>query len=213
MSRLAAGIRVRGVEPGDRVAMLALNSDRYLEWFFAVPWAGGVFVPINTRLAPPEIAHWLNDSQTEVLFLDDHFTAVVPQLRDQLETVREWVHLGDGPSPTGFHSFEQLIDGHEPLRDVERGGADLAGLFYTGGTTGRSKGVMLSHHNLISNALHVLAPLGWRQDDVFLHAAPMFHLANGGAMYGNVMNGSKHTFVRMFDPKVTLEVIEKEKVT
>ena len=213
VSRLAAGIRSLGVEPGDRVGMLALNSDRYLEWFFAVPWAGGVFVPVNTRLAPPEIAHWLNDSRTEVLFVGDHFTAAVTELRDQLETVRERVHLGDGPPPVDFHSFEQLIDGHEPLRDVERSGADLAGLFYTGGTTGRSKGVMLSHHNLISNALHVLAPLGWRQDDVFLHAAPMFHLADGVLTFCAAALAGSNCFIETFEPAAMLRAIERHRVT
>jgi long-chain acyl-CoA synthetase len=213
ISRLAAGLRSLGVVPGDRVGMLALNSDRYLEWFFAVPWAGGVFVPVNTRLAVPEIAYWLNDSGTEVLFLDDHFSALAPKLRNQLENVREWVHLGDGAPPTGFHSFEQLIEGHQPSREVERGGADLAGLFYTGGTTGRSKGVMLSHHNLISNALHMLTPLDWRQNDVFLHSAPMFHLADGTLTFCSATLAASNCFIEAFDPEATLRAIQEHRVT
>ncbi len=213
VARLAAGIRSLGVEPGDRVAMLALNSDRYLEWYFAVSWAGGVFVPINTRLAVPEIGYWLNDSGSEILFLDDHFAAVESTLREQLETVREWVHVGDGPPPSGFHSFEQLIDGHDAAPEVERSDSDLAGLFYTGGTTGRSKGVMLSHRNLTSNALHMLARGGWQQDDVFLHSAPMFHLADGALTFCVETLAGTNCFIRAFDPIATLSAVQQYRVT
>jgi long-chain acyl-CoA synthetase len=121
--------------------------------------------------------------------------------------------VGDGPPPTGFHSFERLIDSHDPGSDAERGGADLAGLFYTGGTTGRSKGVMLSHHNLTSNALHTLAPIGWRQDDVFLHAAPMFHLADGALTFCVATLAGTNCFIEAFEPAATLRAIQEHRVT
>ena len=141
-----------GVNAGERVAVLALNSDRYYEYFYAVPWAGGVFVPINIRLAPPEVAFWLNDSGTEVLFIDDNFLHILEALKGQLETVREVIFMGDGPVPDGMHGYEDILAEAEAVTDALRGGDDLAGLFYTGGTTGRSKGVMLSHANLICNS-------------------------------------------------------------
>ncbi|MBT3536404.1 MAG: AMP-binding protein, partial [Rhodospirillaceae bacterium] len=155
VSRLAAGLAGLGVGLGDRVAMLGLNSDRYLEYFFAVPWAGGVFVPINTRLAPPEVVHWLNDSGASILLIDDNFTAMLPKVQGQLESVKTIVHVGDGAPPEGMLSFEALIDGAGTMDPRDTGGDELAGLFYTGGTTGRSKGVMLSHRNLLLNSLQM----------------------------------------------------------
>ena len=71
VAKFAGALRKLGVENGERVAILSLNSDRYYEYFFATPWAGGVFVPINIRLAPPEVAFWLNDSGSEILLIDD----------------------------------------------------------------------------------------------------------------------------------------------
>ncbi|MDP6271160.1 MAG: AMP-binding protein, partial [Alphaproteobacteria bacterium] len=96
VARLAAALVELGVKPGDRVAMLGLNSDWYLEYFFAVPWAGAVFVPINTRLAVPEIVHWLNDSEASVLLVDDHFLDMLPRFRDQIESLGPVIHVGTG---------------------------------------------------------------------------------------------------------------------
>ena len=164
---------------GERVAILALNSDRYYEYYFAVPWAGAVFVPINTRLAPAEIVYWLNDSESSVLFIDETFLAPLAAIEDQLATLRTRIYLGEGPPPEGFVAYETLIQASEPIAASSRGGDDLAGLFYTRGTTGRSKGVMLSHRGLALNPLQAQPIFQFSPEDVFLHAAPMFHLADG----------------------------------
>ena len=144
--------------------MLALNSDDYFEYFFAVAWAGGVFVPVNTRLAPPEIAFWLEASGTRVLLVENRFLGTVAQIRGQLGSLEKIVNVGDEPAPESSISYEGLVRVHAPAPDADRTGDDLAGLFYTGGTTGRSKGVMLSHRNLTVNALHIIGPLEWRPD-------------------------------------------------
>ena len=145
VARLAAGLRALGAERGNRVAILSLNSDRYLEYFYAVPWAGGALNPVNIRLAPPEIAYSLNDSASSILFVDDAFSDMLSKLRPLLETVQHVVFMGDGSLPDGCVDYESLIAESDPMRDISEGGSELAGLFYTGGTTGRSKGVMLSH--------------------------------------------------------------------
>jgi len=146
--------------------MLALNSDDYFEYFFAVAWAGGVFVPVNTRLAPPEIAFWLEASGTRVLLVENRFLGTVAQIRGQLGSLEKIVNVGDEPAPESSISYEGLVRVHAPAPDADRTGDDLAGLFYTGGTTGRSKGVMLSHRNLTVNALHIIGPLEWRHGDL-----------------------------------------------
>jgi long-chain acyl-CoA synthetase len=213
IARLAAGIRGLGVGEGDRVALLANNSDRYLEYFFAVPWAGAVFVPVNTRLAPPEVAYWLGDSESRVLFIDDDFLPFLPRLEGQMPSVETIVYVGDGEAPDGLVHYESLIEGSAPMEDAGRAGEDLAGLFYTGGTTGVSKGVMLSHRNLVSNALHVIPEMDFQEDMIWLHSAPMFHLADGTATFAATMLGGSHRFIPKFDPGEALAAIETHRVT
>ena len=212
VSRLASGLAGIGVGVGDRVAMLGLNSDRYLEYFFAVPWAGGVFVPINTRLAPPEVVHWLNDSGASVLLIDDNFTAMLPKLQGQLESLKTIVHVGDGAPPEGMLSYEALIDGAAEIEARDTGGDELAGLFYTGGTTGRSKGVMLSHRNLLLNALQMAGEAGFNATAHYLHAAPMFHLANGAATFAITSMAGASTIIPGFEPVATLRAIQDNKI-
>ncbi|MBW3664332.1 MAG: long-chain-fatty-acid--CoA ligase [Actinobacteria bacterium] len=213
VARLASALRRMGMGDGDRVAMLALNSDRYLEWYFAVSWGGGVVVPINIRLAPPEIVHWLTDSGASILFVDDTFLPVVPKLQEAVSTLRHVVHVGDGDPPEGTDGFEQLIADSDPIPASEGRGDDLAGLFYTGGTTGRSKGVMLSHNNLLSNAFHLVPAVGFGPQTVYLHVAPMFHLADAAGMYAVALAGATHTFVPAFAPAAVIEAIEAHRVT
>ena len=152
VAKLAGAMRQLGLGEGDRAAILALNSDRYFEFFYATPWAGGVFVPINIRLAAPEIEFWLSDSGSRLLFIDDQFLPMLDALRGRMDTVEHVIYMGDGDTPEGLLDYEQLLASADPVDDAGRGYDDLAGLFYTGGTTGRSKGVMLSHANLGTNS-------------------------------------------------------------
>jgi acyl-CoA synthetase (AMP-forming)/AMP-acid ligase II len=146
-ARLAGALTALGYQPGDRIGILALNCDRYLESFFGLAWGGFVFVPINTRLAPPEIVFWLTDFGCTGLLIDDTFTPMLPALLPQTPDLRHIVHIGDAPTPGDRLSYEALIAAAQPAASAVRRGQDVAGIFYTGGTTGRSKGVMLSHAN------------------------------------------------------------------
>ena len=142
VARLAGALRGFGIADGERTAVLALNSDRYYEYIYATAWAGGVFVPINTRLAPAEVIYWVNDSEARALFCDDAFAPLARRLKDEgaIPSVKRLVWMGTGAPLDGMDSHDALIAGAEPAEDAGRGYEDLAGLFYTGGTTGRSKG-------------------------------------------------------------------------
>ena len=213
IARLAGGLHGLGIEMGERAAILALNCDRYFEFFYAVAWAGGVFVPVNTRLAPPEVEFWLNDSGSRVLFIDDQFLPTLDGLQGRLDSVKDVVYIGDGDTPDGLLDYEALLAGSEPVADAERGYEDLAGLFYTGGTTGRSKGVMLSHRNLVMNTFNVLPTLGLHSGMRWLHAAPMFHSADGCATFGVTAVAGLHTFIPSFTPDATLNAIQEHRIT
>lgn len=200
---------------GDRVAALLLNCHRYLELYYATALIGAVIVPLNYRLAPKELVYIMNDSGSETLFVDEDLLELIKPVFSELDTLKRTCYTSSETQvPPGMLSYETLISDSSAIQpDVEVQDNDMAGIFYTGGTTGLAKGVMLSHRNLVSNTHHFLMNFPLIKDEVYFHAAPMFHLANGAAMYGNTPHGSKHTFLKTFDAKAAMETIQKEKVT
>ncbi|MDP5055055.1 MAG: AMP-binding protein [Congregibacter sp.] len=212
VSRLASALRVLDVQAGDRVAMLALNSDRYLEYYFAVWWAGAVVVPMNTRWSAAESVYALGDADAKVLFVDDAFAPMLDAITAEL-SLRHVVFTGEAQVPEGALDYETLIASHDPCEDAERGGDDLAGLYYTGGTTGFPKGVMLSQQALWFNNLSVSSGSSYRLGDVYLHAGPMFHLADGAFSGAACTAGLCHTFLPTFDPSKVMDLLESQKVT
>lgn len=213
VSRLAGAFLTLGISDDDRIAILSLNSDRYVEYFYAVAWSGAAANPVNIRLAASEIAYTLEDSASKILLIDDTFAALLPVLRPLLTTVRHIVYMGDGATPEGCVNYESLIAASSPMPDANAGGDRLAGLFYTGGTTGKSKGVMLSHDNLVYNALNVVPVMGYDDSSVYLHAGPMFHLADMASTFAVTMAGATHCAVARFDVDAVLGEIERERVT
>ena len=152
VARLAAALRGFGLDEGDRVAILSLNNDRYYELTFAIPWAGYCVVPLNTRWAIPENRYALDDSGSRVLFFDDAFTAQSEKLLHELDELTVAIYTGDGECPSWAQSYETLIAGQQPVAASARGDGDMAGIFYTGGTTGFPKGVMQSHRAIWASA-------------------------------------------------------------
>jgi len=211
IQRAAGGLRELGVRPGDRVAILALNSGNYLEALYAIAWAGAVFVPINTRLAEPELADWITDADCTALLVDHHFAETGDRLAASC-AIGTIIGIGTEPVP-GATAFGDLLSSGSPTEEASGTGADLAGLFYTGGTTGRSKGVMLSHDNLLSSAMHLLPSLRWDEHSHFLHAAPMFHLADGVSTFAAPLVAGCQSMIARFSAAETLQAIERDRVT
>ncbi len=211
---LARGLAALGIQRGDRVAVLMLNCHRYLELYYAIARMGAVIVPLNIRLARPEIVFILNDSGSKALVVDKTFAPYTTG-RDTYETVEHIVYTGD-EAPDATHNYEELIThGSQMLETVDQqmDDEDLSGLYYTGGTTGRAKGVMLSHKNIVSNAMNVAIAGRYTDQDSFLHTAPMFHLGNTGSAFSLVMLGARNVFNPMFNPTHFLQTVQDEKVT
>ncbi|NGY05606.1 acyl-CoA synthetase [Solimonas terrae] len=213
VARLAGALQQLGMRPGDRVGILSLNSDFFLELYFAVWWGGGAVNPVNTRWNPREIAYSLDDCDTQILAVDDTFADVVPALAEHSRSLRTLVYLGNGEARSGMFPIEQLIAENEPVPDAERANGDLAGVFYTGGTTGFPKGVMLSHTNLFATALSGMAEGVSGDGEVVLHVAPMFHLADGFYAIVSFMYGCTQVVLPMFQPEAVLRTIEQERVS
>lgn len=217
VTRAAAGLRQLGLNTSDRVAILSLNSDRYFEIIYALPWAGLISVPLNIRLSPTEIIFLLNDSEAKVLCVDATFAEMLKDFAGKLYTVEHIILLEDesleNESLDGALSYEALVKEATAQEDANAGGDDVAGIFYTGGTTGLPKGVMLTHTNLVANGLNAVHGFAMNRHSRYLHAAPMFHAADAAANIGLTMRGGTHVFVPRFEPDSVLETIARCKVT
>lgn len=212
VQRVASGITHLGVKQGDNVGILALNCDYYLEVLFASSWGGVPIVPVNTRLASREVAFLLDDANVNVIFIDDAFAGEIDAIQSHMKNTLTCIYIGENTCPAGLVDYQQLKVS-EPAPSVEAYGDLLAGLFYTGGTTGRSKGVMLSHDNIMSNAINAAPVMNYDVDTIYLHAAPMFHLADMASTYAVTLAGGQHCFSSRFIPQDVGETIEKEKIT
>jgi acyl-CoA synthetase (AMP-forming)/AMP-acid ligase II len=213
VAQLAGGMRQIGIRQGDRVCILSLNSDRYLEAYLAIAWIGAVVNPANFRWSPAEIIYSLQDSECSAIFIDDTFAPHIPALRDGCPQLRTVIFCGDGETPDNAVRHEDLIAEHQPIEDLEVGGDELFGIFYTGGTTGAPKGVMLSHLNVCSSALSLLAEGALPEGAVGLHAAPMFHLADMMLITCLLLRGGEHVMLPAFKPDAVLDLVEARKIS
>jgi long-chain acyl-CoA synthetase len=211
--RLAAGLLSLGLKPGDHIAILANNSHRYFETYFVCSVAGMPLAPLNIRLAAHELEFILNDGEVKALFLGPEYVALYEQFKEKTPGIKHVIALN--AEVAGGVDYEALIAGNQPLEGPAREWleTDMLNLCYTGGTTGLPKGVMLSQRAVVSNAQHAIMTFGFREDDIWLHVAPMFHLADAWACYAFAMTGATHVFNSAFSPQLCLETIEKHKVT
>ena len=206
VARFAGLLRGLGVAPGDRVAVLAANSDHYYDAFFAVFWAGAVIVPLNTRLSVAELAFQLRDVGARALLAGDGFEVQAGALASELPgLIVEALDEAGG-------SLARRIAATAPVADANRADGDLAGVFYTGGTTGLPKGVMLTHRNLVSVATNLIMMIRFDPACINLHCAPMFHLADIG-MFTVTMTGGTHVFAQRLDAANIMALVERHRVT
>jgi acyl-CoA synthetase (AMP-forming)/AMP-acid ligase II len=213
VARLASALQAFGLGEGDRVSILSLNSDRYYESIFAIPWAGYCVVPLNTRWALPENNYAVSDSGTRVLLFDDAFTEQAGQLLGAVEALTAAIYMGDGDCPEWAQSYEELIGSAQPVPASPRSGDDMAGIFYTGGTTGFPKGVMQSHRAIWASAMGAMPDFQMDRDGIYLHVAPMFHMADfAGGMSLTLCCGS-NVMLQTFDPGQVLQTLAEERIT
>jgi len=210
-ARIAGGLRALGVGEGDRVAILSANSDLYMALYLAVPWAGGVLTPLNARWSVAENTYAIDDSMPSVILAAPSHIAAIASICEGRLGGPKLVSL-DAVQRDGWLTLPQLMS-HGAIEDSGRGGEDLLAIFYTGGTTGKSKGVMLSHAGFVGNCM-AMRGLGICPDDCrMLVVAPLFHLAAAAALTMAMLAGGTAVIAPAFDPNRTLDLIEDEGVT
>ncbi|MEZ6037328.1 MAG: AMP-binding protein [Planctomycetota bacterium] len=196
---VAAALIARGVRPGDRVGCLMQNGVEHYLAYFGVAAAGAILVSLNTRLAVNEQAAILQHAEAHALLHDAAGAARAEELR-QLRPI-------------------ELLDARVAARATPATGLSLANsddpahLYYTSGTTGAPKGVVLSHGNVTTHAANAVDELSLAQDDVWAHIAPMFHLADAWATFGITQAGGRHVFLPHFTAQAALDLLQKARVT
>ena len=210
VNRLANALLRLGATRGDRIAVLADNTHKYLEVYLAAAKAGIVTVPINARLAPEEMRHILDDSETSLVLAGDGYEELASKLRAMTKTVRTWVGLDREFAGLEYEALLRQAPDVDPAAPV--GENDLAILMYTGGTTGLPKGAMLSHRGLLSGMVATTQQMGFTQRDVTCMCLPLFHISFWPA-FCHLMVGGKVVVVRRPTIAGVLKPIQDERCT
>jgi len=216
VDRVSNALLDLGLQKGDTVAILHRNCHYYLEVYFATMQVGIVLCPLNYRLSPRELAFILNDNDAKALIAEGYFTDKVTKTLPQVPHIQEVIWTGEESiealEGSGYEDLCASVS-PSPPSDISLDEEGVIQLYYTSGTTGRQKGVMLSHRNVYTHALSTIAELHLTDEDVWIHAAPMFHLADAWATWAITWVGATHTFVKEFNPRDVLETIQRERVT
>jgi fatty-acyl-CoA synthase len=204
--RLGAAFAEHGVSNGDRVVVLMTNRPEFVEATLAANALGAIAVPVNFRLTPGEVGYVLRDSGA-ALVVTDPLLAPLAAAANGAESI---------PTMVAGEAYEQAITGAEPLPDVAIDERDVALIMYTSGTTGRPKGAMLTHLNLLMQSITAIRTSRFTGNDtVSLINVPLFHIAGIGSMAPLLLLGRRAVIMPTapFDASATLDVVEAESVT
>jgi acyl-CoA synthetase (AMP-forming)/AMP-acid ligase II len=219
VAALIGALKEAGIKKGDVVACMAVNCHEYLELYYACSFMAAVLNPLNYRLKTEEVRAILKDSDARIFVGHTEFADQIKLVfAGSPTTVKQVLWLGPGTTPAidieskNYEKFLMSKWGTE-LPDPVATSEDLAQLYYTSGTTGTAKGVMLSQMNCAFNALGAVAELQIKDSDVWLHVAPIFHLVDAWAIWAVTWAGGKHVFLPQFKTTAVMETIEREHVT
>jgi len=217
VNRWANLMRSLGVEKGDRIAIISQNSHRMMDGFFGAPLIGAIYQPINFRLVADDFDYILNHAEAKIVIVEDSLSGAIDSIRPQLPGIQHFIIHTDEPgaTPDGWRDYETLL-AQASAADPEPAVIDeneTACILYTSGTTGRPKGVMLTHRNLYLNAMNSVVEFGLTHDDVYLHTLAQFHCNGWGLPYAVTGVGAKHVIVRKFEPASFFDLVGRERMT
>ncbi len=212
VGRLAAALARLGVGPGDRVAMLQVNSGATVETYYATARLGAIFVPLNFRAKQDELTYMLNTAEPHVLLVGGRYTELVKGIASRLSSLRHFIAL-EGRTE-GWLCYEDLLSNtlpQDPEWEPQGGDEDTAVLMFTAGTTGFPKGVMLSHQSFTSYLLSNVSPPDPDMEERNLLSVPMYHIAGLQAMMAAVYGGRTLVVMRQFEPVEWMRLVQQER--
>jgi fatty-acyl-CoA synthase len=217
VNRWANAMRALGVEKGERVAVLSQNCHRVLEAFFGTPLLGSILMPLNFRLVTDDFEYILNHGGAKVLIVEEGLTHLIEAIRPKLETIKHFISTASGSERAidDWLDYETLLANASPAPPppVEIDENETSALLYTSGTTGRPKGVMLTHRNLYINAMNSICEFGIHERDVYLHTLAQFHCNGWGVGYAVTGMGGTHVIIKKFEPAAFFDLVTRERVT
>lgn len=212
VNRLANAILKMGLAKGDRVAVLSENAYQYVELYFACGKAGLPIVPLNFRSASKELVYVINDSSSKLLFFGDRYLDTVKEIKKNCSSLTGLICINNEVNGMAFYS-DLIKNSHPSEPGVKVDAEDVVVLGYTGGTTGRPKGVMTTHKNLISSCFNTALAMGVKHGHVFLNVAPMFHAGDAMGMFTFFFVGGTNITLSAFSPEAVMKTIEQKSVT
>jgi acyl-CoA synthetase (AMP-forming)/AMP-acid ligase II len=223
VNALAAGLNSIGVGRGSRVAVVDIDTNRYLEMYYAIPMMGAILHTVNVRLPPEQIAYTITHAEDDVVMVRDEFLPIATKIHPLLKSVKAVVTMSDsGSAPSApfpnTHYYEDLAKSRSHFEFPELDENTRATLFYTSGTTGLPKGVTFTHRQLVLHTLGIAAGLADSavkidSSDVLMPLVPFFHVHAWGFPYLAGMWGMKVVLVGKYEPKNILENLKNENVT
>ena len=215
-NQVAHALLASGVQKGDRVALLMMNSHEFVTSFFAVAKVGAVIVPLNWRLVPDELEFIVKDAGCTLMIAGGEFAAAVQELqsRGDRTDVRTWVHVGDAAARPSFAlQFDEWVDGQSTEEPpLTAWNDDLLYIMYTSGTTGLPKGVMHTHDTQMAALYTLNATADYRIGDRYLNPMPLFHVGALTPAITTAYRGLAQILMRAFDPVKVWELVRDEKV-
>jgi len=212
VNRLANALTDLGVESGQKVAVMALNSHRSVEVYYACAKLGAVFVPINYRAKREELTYIVNNSEASILFVGERYLELIASIRPELRGVRHFICY-DG-RPQGMQNYEDVIARYEPEEVfVEVDDNDPTVLLYTSGTTAMPKGVVLTYLSLSVYVTNTVEPANPETHDITMLSVPVYHVAGATAIMSSIWGGRTLVVLPQFEPHAWLEAVQSERVT
>lgn|SRR5271157_2662455 len=216
VNRVTHAVSDLGVAPQSRVAILDYNTHRYMEMYFGMAQSDKVLLPLNTRLSVDDYIYILNDAEAAAIIFHADYKPIIEKVRQAAKTVIHYI-VCDGIADEEWitqtyedflaHASSDVVHYEPPDEN------DMLNLYYTSGTTGRPKGVILTHRNIYANALTTIISFKLEDATVWYHIAPLFHLADAFFAWSVTFQGGQHIMQRQFNPKAVLETIQKEGIT
>ncbi|MFC1820886.1 class I adenylate-forming enzyme family protein [Thermodesulfobacteriota bacterium] len=213
VNRLAHAMTQYGLKKGDRVALMFFNTHHFAEVYFATIKAGAVLTPVNFRFLGEEIEYIVNNSESNFFFFAKEFQETITTVYQRLGNIEYFIGV-DAEKGNWAHDYETfLCSGESKEPEIEVGENDPCQIMYTSGTTGKPKGVVITHGNIVWNLMNTILGREHRPGEVSLIIGPLYHVAALNNHFAvQVALGGTSILIKKFDPEIVLRYIEKERV-